>query len=96
MSQTEEGILPFNNIPEGAEDVQVFENMHSPPLSGGKFVKKRCTLVFGRENAHIVKGKTGEIVKRIITKAKGEDSTDIVMAVPFDKRTLTWKTDADG
>ena len=96
MSQTEEGTLPFNNIPEGAEDVQLFENMHSPLLSGGKFVKKGCTLVFGRENAHVVKGKTGEIIKRIITKAEAEDSTDIVMTVPFDERTLTWKTDSDG
>ena len=40
MSQTEEGILPFNNNPEGAEDVQVFENMHSPLLSGGNLSKK--------------------------------------------------------
>ena len=36
MSQTEEGISPFDNIPGGAEDVQLFENMHSPLLSGGK------------------------------------------------------------
>ena len=96
ISQTEEEILPFDNIPTGAEDVQLFENMHSPLISGGKFVKKGCTLVFGRENAHIFKGKTGEIIKRIITKAEGKDSIDIVMTVPFDERILTWKTDSDG
>ena len=32
MSQTAEGELPFDNIPAGAEDVQLFKNMHSPLL----------------------------------------------------------------
>ena len=44
MSHTEEGSLPFNNIPTGAEDVQLFENMHSPLLSGGNLSKKDALL----------------------------------------------------
>ena len=86
MEQTEEGKLPLDNILAGVEDMQLFENMHSPLLSGEKFVKKGCTLVFGRENAHVVKGKTGEIIKQIITKAESKDSTDIIMIVPFDEK----------
>ena len=62
MSQTEEGTLPFNNIPEGADDVQLFENMHSPLISVGKFVKKGCTLVFNQPNAHVINGKADNII----------------------------------
>ena len=40
MSQPVEGELPFDNIPQGVEDVQLFYDIHSPLLSGGKFVKK--------------------------------------------------------
>lgn len=28
MTQVEKGNLPFDNIPEGAKDVQLFENMN--------------------------------------------------------------------
>ena len=64
MSQTVEGKLSFDNIPAGAEDVQLFENMHSPLLSGGKFVEKGCTLVFDTPNKHDVKGRTGDKIKQ--------------------------------
>ena len=60
MSQTAAGKLPFDNIPVGAEDVQVFENMHSPLLSGGKLVEKGCELVFNTPNAHVLRGTTGK------------------------------------
>ena len=42
LSQTGEGELPFDKIPERTEDVQLFDDMHSPLISGGKFVKKGC------------------------------------------------------
>ena len=84
ISQTAAGELPFNNIPVGAEDVQVFKNMHSPLLSGGKFVKQGCTLVFDTPNAHILKGKTGDKIKKIVSEAELEgNNDDIVMTVPF-------------
>ena len=46
--------------------------MYSPLISGGKFVKEgKCRLVFGQKNVHIVKGRTGELVKEIMKQAKG-------------------------
>ena len=64
--------------------------MHSPLLSGGTFVKKgKCRLVFGRKNAHVVKGRTGELVQQIIKQAEEKNSGNIVMIVPFDEKTLT-------
>ena len=40
MKQLAAGELPFDNIPAGAEDVQVFDHMHSPLLSGGKLLNR--------------------------------------------------------
>ena len=97
MNQTGKGKLPFDNLPEGTRNVKIFNDMHSPLLSGGVFVTEGdCTLVFGRENAHILKGKTGEVVKAIMKQAEKTNSDDIVMTVPFDEKTLTWKTDGTG
>ena len=63
MDQIGKGKLPFDNIPEGTKEVNIFNDIHSSLLSGGKFVKEeKCTLVFGRKNAHMVKGQTGELV----------------------------------
>ena len=44
MHQTGEVELPFNNIPNGTDEVNIFHNMHSPLLSGGNLSRK--------ENAH--------------------------------------------
>ena len=85
MGQTGEGKLPFDNIPEGTDDVQLFNDMHSPLLNGEKFVKKGCTLVFLQRNAHVIKRSTWELIKQIMNTAEREDSDDIVMTVPFDK-----------
>ena len=71
--------------------------MHSPLLSGGKFAKEgKCTFVFGRKNAHVIKGRKGELVKEMMKQTKEENSSDIVMTVPFDEKTLTWKTNSTG
>ena len=46
--------------------MNIFHDMHSPLLSGGKFFKEgKCALVFGRKNAHVVKVRTEETVKEI-------------------------------
>ena len=61
------------------------------------FVKEgKCTLVIGRKNGHVVKGRTGELVQQIMKQAEEKNSDDIVMTVLFDEKTLTWKTDANG
>ena len=97
MSQTGEGKLPFDNLPEDTEDAKLFHNMYSPLLSGGKFVKEeKCTLVFKRNNAHVVKGQTGKLIREIMKQAEEKNNDDIVMIVPFDEKTLTWKTDSTG
>ena len=44
----------------------------------------------------MVKGQTGELVKETMRQAKEKNSNDIVMTVPFDEKTLTWKTDSTG
>ena len=36
MSQTGKGKLPFDNLPEGTDNVNIFHDMHSPLLSSGK------------------------------------------------------------
>ena len=57
MQQKGVAKLPFDNLPTGTDAVEIFHKMHSPLLGSGKFVKEgKCTLVFGRKNAHIVKG----------------------------------------
>ena len=96
MEQTEEGELPFDKLPVGTEDVQLFEDMHSPLLSGGKFVNNRCKLVFDKLNAHIIRGATGDKIQTIIEAAEQEDSDNSVMTVPYDEQTNTWTTDANG
>ena len=97
MHQTGEGNLPFNNVPEGTKEVNIFHDIDSPLLSGGQLIKEgKYTLVFGRKNAHVVKGQTGEVVKAIMKQAKEKNSDDVVITVPFNKKTLTWKTNSTG
>ena len=52
INQIGEGKLPVDNVLEGTKEVNIFHDMHSPLLSGGKFVKEgKYTLVFGRKNS---------------------------------------------
>ena len=97
MHQKGQEELPFDNLPEGTYAVTIFHKIHSPLLSGGTFVNEgKYTLVFGRENAHVVQGRTGKSVQQIIKQADEKNKHDIVMTVPYDEKTLTWKTDANG
>ena len=58
--------------------------MHSPVLRGGKFIKEgKCTLLFGQKNMHVVKGRTGELVKEILKQAKEKNSNHITTTVSF-------------
>ena len=96
MYQKGEGNVPFNNVPAGTNAVNILHKRHSLLLSGGKFVKEeKCTLVFGRENTHVVKGRTGDLVHQK-KQAEDKNSDDIVMTVPFNEKTLTWKIDSNG
>ena len=72
MRQTKEGELPFDQLPKGAQNVQIFDNMHSPLLSAGKTVQNGCQLVFDKSNAHILSGNTRTKINNIIKTAEEE------------------------
>ena len=93
MRQTAEGELPFDNIPDGAKDVQIFEKMQKPLISGGKLVTNGANIVFDVPNAHVLTGATKEAIRKIIRTAEAENKEDILMTVPFDHDTLTWQID---
>ena len=42
----------------------------------------------------MVKERTGKLVKEITKQGEERNNDDIVMTVPFDKKTLTWKNDS--
>ena len=68
LSQTGKGKLPFDNVPEGTEEVNICKNIHSMLLSGDNFFKEgKYTLVFGPKNWGYGQGK-----KRIISKGNNE------------------------
>ena len=93
MHQKGEDNLPFNSVSAGTNAVNIFHEMYSQVLSGENFVKEgKCTLVFGRENAHVIQGRTGELVQQIMKQAVDKNNDGIVMTVQFDKKTLTRKT----
>ena len=95
MKQQAEGELPFDNIPDGAKDVQIFEHMQKPLISGGKLVTNGANIVFDVPNAHVITGKTKEAIQKIIQAAEAENEDDILMTVPFDHNTLTWQIDQE-
>ena len=49
-------------------------------------LSRGCSVVFDRRNVHVVKGATGELIKKIMKKVEQEDSDDIVMIVPLDEK----------
>ena len=95
MTQVEEGELPFDKLPTNANDVQIFDHMNVPLISGGKLVTNDCNIVFDTPNAHVLTGETKDMVRQIIADAENNESDDILMTVPFDNNTLTWKTTPD-
>ena len=93
MQQKAEEELPFDNIPGGAKDVQIFEKMQKPLISGGKLVTNGANIIFDVPNAHVLTGETKEAIRKIIRTAEAENNEDILMTVPFDHDTLTWQID---
>ena len=93
MQQKAEGELPFNNILDGAKDVQIFKKMQKPLISGGKLVTNEANIVFNVPNAHVLTGETKEVIRKIIQTAEAENKKDILMTVSFDRDTLLWQID---
>ena len=94
MNQTGAGTLPFERIRPAAADVQLFESMQSPLLSTGKLTRDGgSTVVCDIPAATVLSGRTQNAVRRIITEAQQDpDNDDILMTVPFDPVSLTWRT----
>ena len=95
MDQTGAGTLPFKRIRPAAADVQLFDSMQSPLLSTGKLSRDGgstvvCDII---PAATVLSGRTQKAVRRIITEAQQDpDNDDILMTVPFDPVSLTWRT----
>ena len=92
MQQEAEGELPCERLPKQAKDVQLFEHIAQPLLSGGKLATNDCSIVCNIPNAHVLTGETRDKVRTIITKAKESHCEEILLTVPFDPVMLTWRT----
>ena len=53
-------------------------------------------LVSRQKNAHIFKGRMGEVVQEIMKQAKEKNNKDTNMTVLFDKKRIKRKTDSTG
>ena len=73
MDQLEGGELPFD-APEGATDVQIFDNMPRPLIGAGKLVKAGAKIILDQPLAHVIDKATNEVI----------------MTAHFDEASLTW------
>jgi hypothetical protein len=88
MIQVEEGKLPFDRLPTAASDVQVFPTMQGPLIGCGKLATNGCGTWFDNEKGSVVSGATKNKIKAIIATS----GDDLLLAAPFDHKSLTWKT----
>ena len=70
----------------------MFKEMNHPLLGCGKLAQNECLLVLDIPNATVVTGKTKDAICEIIQSAPEDD---IVLTVPYDALTLTWKINAE-
>jgi hypothetical protein len=64
MIQIEEGELPFDRLPNAANDVQVFPTMQGPLIVCGKLATNGCGIWFDNENGSVVSGTTKDKINR--------------------------------
>ena len=74
MAQVEQGVAPFNKLPQDAADVQIFPHMPNSFMSAGKIVKKGHKIILD------------DPIATVINKATNE----VVMEAIFDDQTSTW------
>ena len=86
MQQVATGEAPFSKIP--TKKVDIFPIMGPPLLVCGPIVQKYCTVVLENTHALIVTGETQKNIQNVLAEA----DDDILMTVPFDENTLTWRT----
>ena len=93
MAQTGQGEIPFDRIPPAASDVQTFDDMNAPLLSTGKLVRDGDAIVImDKPDAHVITGNTKTTIQNIVTIATTTNPDDIMLKVPFNERSLTWRT----
>ena len=80
MDQVQEGIAPFNNLPQDAVDLQIFPHMPNPFMSCGKIVKKGHKIILDDPIATVI----------------SKDTNEVVMEAVFDQQTSTWNVYPDG
>ena len=57
MEQAEEGVAPFDRLPQDAADFQIFPHMPNPFMSCGKIVKKGHTIILDDPIATVINKK---------------------------------------
>ena len=80
MGQVEQGVAPFNKLPQDAADVQIFPHMPNPLMNCGKIVKKRHKIILD------------DPIATVINKATNK----VVMEAVFDNQTSTWNIYPNG
>jgi hypothetical protein len=80
MIQIEEGELPFDQLPNAANDVQVFPTMQGPLIGCGKLATNGCGIWFDNENGSVISGATKNKIKAIIATS----GDDLLLSAPFD------------
>ena len=58
----ESGTIPFNDIPNTATSVAIFEHMPHSLLGCGQFVKDGCKVVLEIPHAQVIQKATGKII----------------------------------
>ena len=67
--------------------------MNAPLLSTGKLVKNGdAVVVMDKPDAHVITGNTKTTIQNIIEIAAKTNPDDIMLKVPFNERSLTWRT----
>ena len=66
MDQTKEGQAPFDGLPTGAEDVQIFQHMPNALVSCGKIVKQNHKIILDDPIATVIDKDTNKVVMEAV------------------------------
>ena len=80
MEQVEQGVAPFDKLPQDAADVQIFPHMPNPLMSCGIILKKGHKIILDDP----------------ITTVVNKGTNEVVMEAVFDDQTSTWNIYPDG
>ena len=73
--------------------MQTFDDMNAPLLSTGKLVKDGdAIVVMDKPDTHVITGNTKTTIQNIVKIAATSNPDDIMLKVPFNEQSLTWRT----